>query len=67
MHSDSVLCLSYAQLIRRPRSNYMETLQQDITTSMRGVLIDWLVEVCMDCYWESLCLHFYDFRPILGH
>jgi hypothetical protein len=36
------------QLIRRPRPNYMETLQQDITTSMRGLLIDWLVEVSMD-------------------
>jgi len=45
----------------------METLQQDITASMRGVLIDWLVEVCMDCCWGSLCLHFYDFRPISGH
>ncbi|RLN27468.1 cyclin-A2-1-like [Panicum miliaceum] len=33
------------QLIRRPRPNYMETLQRDITTSMRGLLIDWLVEV----------------------
>ena len=36
------------QLIRRPRPNYMETLQQDITMNMRGLLIDWLVEVSMD-------------------
>ncbi|RWW61645.1 hypothetical protein BHE74_00031285 [Ensete ventricosum] len=35
-----------APLIRRPVSNFMETLQQDITESMRGILIDWLVEVC---------------------
>ncbi|XP_062203538.1 cyclin-A2-1-like isoform X2 [Phragmites australis] len=49
------MCVSYvaeiytnlmaSELIRRPRSNYMEALQRDITKSMRGVLIDWLVEV----------------------
>ncbi|KAH1212979.1 Cyclin-A2-2 [Glycine max] len=30
---------------RRPLSDYMDKLQQDITPSMRGILIDWLVEV----------------------
>ncbi|TKY58182.1 Cyclin-A2-2 protein [Spatholobus suberectus] len=30
---------------RRPLTNYMDELQQDITPSMRGILIDWLVEV----------------------
>ncbi|KAM3273111.1 hypothetical protein ACQJBY_042855 [Aegilops geniculata] len=49
------MCVSYAaeiytnlmaaELIRRPKSNYMETLQRDITKGMRGILIDWLVEV----------------------
>ncbi|EMS47080.1 Cyclin-A2-1 [Triticum urartu] len=49
------MCISYAaeiytnlmaaELIRRPKSNYMETLQRDITKGMRGILIDWLVEV----------------------
>ncbi|WOL03145.1 cyclin-A2-1-like [Canna indica] len=34
-----------AELIRRPVANFMETLQRDITQSMRGILIDWLVEV----------------------
>ncbi|XP_059455440.1 uncharacterized protein LOC132185682 isoform X1 [Corylus avellana] len=29
----------------RPSTNYMEKLQRDITPSMRGILIDWLVEV----------------------
>ncbi|KAL6842072.1 hypothetical protein ACP4OV_028051 [Aristida adscensionis] len=48
-------CISYAseiytnlmasELIRRPRSNYMEALQRDIRKGMRGILIDWLVEV----------------------
>ncbi|KAL6212168.1 hypothetical protein ACLB2K_017389 [Fragaria x ananassa] len=33
------------EIERRPSSNYMESLQQDISPSMRGVLIDWLVEV----------------------
>lgn len=33
------------QLMRRPNPNYMEGLQRDITKGMRGILIDWLVEV----------------------
>ncbi|KAG1358635.1 cyclin-A2-1 [Cocos nucifera] len=37
--------LRSAELIRRPCSNFMETMQRDITQSMRGILIDWLVEV----------------------
>ncbi|KAL5698507.1 hypothetical protein ACHQM5_029538 [Ranunculus cassubicifolius] len=37
--------LHVAELIRRPSSTFMETLQRDITQSMRGILIDWLVEV----------------------
>lgn len=34
-----------AELDCRPSTNYMEKLQRDITPSMRGILIDWLVEV----------------------
>nr|XP_029119507.1 cyclin-A2-1 isoform X2 [Elaeis guineensis] len=37
--------LRAAELIRRPSSNFMETSQRDITHGMRGILIDWLVEV----------------------
>ncbi|XP_061346281.1 cyclin-A2-2-like [Gastrolobium bilobum] len=33
------------ELDRRPLTNYMDKLQQDTTPSMRGILIDWLVEV----------------------
>jgi len=33
------------QLNLRPSTDYMEKVQQDITPSMRGVLVDWLVEV----------------------
>ncbi|KDP37173.1 hypothetical protein JCGZ_06229 [Jatropha curcas] len=37
--------LRVAELVRRPHPTYMETMQQDITQSMRGILVDWLVEV----------------------
>ncbi|KAK6116268.1 hypothetical protein DH2020_049990 [Rehmannia glutinosa] len=30
---------------RRPLSDYLEKIQKDVTSNMRGVLIDWLVEV----------------------
>ncbi|KAF8407004.1 hypothetical protein HHK36_006126 [Tetracentron sinense] len=53
-HKDPQMCSLYAhdiysnllvtELIRRPYPNFMETLQQDITQSMRGILVDWLVE-----------------------
>ncbi|KAF8772099.1 hypothetical protein HU200_006092 [Digitaria exilis] len=33
------------ELMRRPSPNYLEGLQRDITKGMRGILIDWLVEV----------------------
>ncbi|KAK7351412.1 hypothetical protein VNO77_10854 [Canavalia gladiata] len=33
------------ELERRLLTNYMDKLQQDITPSMRGILVDWLVEV----------------------
>lgn len=54
-HSDPQLCASYAaeifqhlrasEMRRRPRQGYMETVQTDINEQMRGILIDWLVEV----------------------
>ncbi|CAJ2661296.1 unnamed protein product [Trifolium pratense] len=34
-----------AELSRRPYPSLMETVQQDITPSMRAILVDWLVEV----------------------
>nr|CAD1819471.1 unnamed protein product [Ananas comosus var. bracteatus] len=30
---------------RRPLANYIETVQKDVTANMRGILVDWLVEV----------------------
>ncbi|KAL0323890.1 UNVERIFIED_CONTAM: Cyclin-A2-1 [Sesamum calycinum] len=54
-HKDPQMCSLYAadiysnlyarQVDRRPFANYMEKLQRDITQGMRGILIDWLVEV----------------------
>ncbi|XP_040870487.1 mitotic cyclin a2-type isoform X3 [Glycine max] len=32
-------------LQRKPLTNYMDKLQKDINPSMRGILVDWLVEV----------------------
>ncbi|KAH9545560.1 hypothetical protein CY35_12G054000 [Sphagnum magellanicum] len=53
--SDPQMCSMYAaeiyehlrraEIKRRPSSDFMESLQQDINKSMRGILIDWLVEV----------------------
>ncbi|KAL2334557.1 hypothetical protein Fmac_015770 [Flemingia macrophylla] len=33
------------ELARRPYPNFMETVQRDITHSMRAILVDWLIEV----------------------
>ncbi|TXG69162.1 hypothetical protein EZV62_004097 [Acer yangbiense] len=54
-HTDPQLCSLYAadmhtnlrvaELKRRPSPNFMEKIQHDITQSMRGILVDWLVEV----------------------
>ncbi|XWS27164.1 hypothetical protein CRYUN_Cryun26dG0091600 [Craigia yunnanensis] len=43
--SDIYNNIRVTELNHRPSTNYMEQLQQDITPSMRGILIDWLVEV----------------------
>ncbi|GJN35723.1 hypothetical protein PR202_gb24526 [Eleusine coracana subsp. coracana] len=37
--------LRMAETMRRPSSNFMDTTQIDMSTSMRAVLIDWIVEV----------------------
>ncbi|XP_071712261.1 cyclin-A2-4 [Rutidosis leptorrhynchoides] len=40
--------LRVAELMHRPQFNFMETVQRDVTPSMRGVLVDWLVEVSVE-------------------
>ncbi|RLN27767.1 cyclin-A3-2-like [Panicum miliaceum] len=54
---DPQLCGSYASDVytylraleveprRRPRSDYIEAVQSDVTANMRTILVDWLVEV----------------------
>lgn len=39
-----VLCM---QVKRRPKADFMESMQQDINPTMRGILVDWLVEVML--------------------
>ncbi|KAF8026807.1 hypothetical protein BT93_F3326 [Corymbia citriodora subsp. variegata] len=68
---DPLLCSLYAsdiysnlrvtELLRRPCCNFMDTVQKDITQSMRGILIDWLVEVSEEykLYPETLYLTVY--------
>ncbi|KAL2645479.1 hypothetical protein R1flu_013066 [Riccia fluitans] len=53
--TDPQMCSIYAidiyehlrmqEVKRRPSTEFMESVQQDINSSMRGILIDWLVEV----------------------
>eukprot|EP00897_Mesotaenium_endlicherianum_P010121 jgi/Mesen1/9137/ME000058S08628 len=54
-HGDPQQCALYAndiyqhlrttELLRRPSKDFMETKQNDINPTMRGILVDWLVEV----------------------
>ncbi|KAL3616073.1 hypothetical protein CASFOL_040367 [Castilleja foliolosa] len=54
-HKDPLMCSLYAsdiysalyarQVDRRPLADYMKKLHREITPGMRGILIDWLVEV----------------------
>ncbi|TQE10728.1 hypothetical protein C1H46_003631 [Malus baccata] len=34
---------------RRPSPDYMTKIQKDVTANMRGVLVDWLVDVAEEC------------------
>ncbi|PIA56677.1 hypothetical protein AQUCO_00700795v1 [Aquilegia coerulea] len=58
IHSDDPqMCVTYAadiyeylhsmeiQAKRRPMPDYIEKIQKDVTAQMRGILVDWLVEV----------------------
>ncbi|KAK2651406.1 hypothetical protein Ddye_011262 [Dipteronia dyeriana] len=67
-HTDPQLCSLYAadmhsnlrvaELNRRPSPNFMEKIQHDITQSMRGILVDWLVEhysILQTMFWVICC------------
>lgn len=47
LDSCSLQLVAFSQFDRKPSPDYMEKLQQDITQGMRGILIDWLVEVSL--------------------
>ncbi|KAI3786051.1 hypothetical protein L1987_45178 [Smallanthus sonchifolius] len=49
--------LRVAELTRRPHFDFMETVQRDVTPSMRGVLADWLVEVSVEYKLDPDTLH----------
>lgn len=42
---------------QRPLPDYIEKVQKDVTPSMRGVLVDWLVEVAEEYKLLSETLH----------
>lgn len=42
---------------QRPLPDYMEKVQKDVTPTMRGVLVDWLVEVAEEYTLLSETLH----------
>lgn len=42
---------------QRPLPDYMEKVQKDVTPTMRGVLVDWLVEVADEYKLLSETLH----------
>jgi len=37
--------LRESEVLRIPNADYMENIQRDINATMRGILVDWLVEV----------------------
>lgn len=37
--------LRESEHVRKPNANYMQKVQKDINPTMRGILVDWLVEV----------------------
>ncbi|XP_047318577.1 putative cyclin-A3-1 [Impatiens glandulifera] len=42
---------------RRPLQDYIDKVQKDVTANMRGVLVDWLVEVAEEYKLQSDTLH----------
>ncbi|WCJ33298.1 CYCLIN A3 4 [Euphorbia peplus] len=42
---------------KRPLPNYIETVQKDVSANMRGILVDWLVEVAEEYKLISDTLH----------
>lgn len=45
LNSFNWICETQVKPKQRPLPDYIEKVQKDVTPSMRGVLVDWLVEV----------------------
>ncbi|XP_074280489.1 cyclin-A2-2-like isoform X2 [Silene latifolia] len=46
--SDIYLSKRVTELNQRPSFDYMENMQRDVTSGMRGILVDWIVEVSLE-------------------
>ncbi|CAN4122603.1 unnamed protein product [Withania somnifera] len=42
---DPQMCSTYIEEKRRPLPDYLENVQKDVSATMRGILVDWLVEI----------------------
>ncbi len=51
-----IIHLKELEQINRPKANYLKQ-QQDINSSMRSILVDWLVEVCEEYKLHSETLY----------
>lgn len=47
------------QAKKRPSTDFMEKVQKDISSNMRAILIDWLVEVAFPCDVSRFLSHFF--------
>lgn len=54
---DVYVCLRHNEIKYRPRLDYMDVVQGDINHTMRGILVDWLVEVAEEYKLTQQTLH----------
>lgn len=52
------MCLAQVDPSRRPLPDYIQKVQRDVNANMRGVLVDWLVEVAEEYKLVSDTLYF---------
>lgn len=55
--NDIYVHLRETENIRKPNPAYMDTVQRDINPTMRGILVDWLVEVAEEYKLSSNTLY----------
>lgn len=52
------MCVTQVDPSRRPLPDYIQKVQRDVNANMRGVLVDWLVEVAEEYKLVSDTLYF---------